>query len=209
VKKFGIFDQSLKSRIGFAIASDLSDVPNEPGIYAWYLPLKGDDSGGLMDFLKSLESNLKRMIPATEVSGEGRQLCFRVRRNAPRFQLNSKPILRLEEEMGSRGLQNLASLIRFLSILSEPVYIGMTNGEEGLKGRLTQHLQTPSRFDSDERWNGAFNSRIAKILNDRSVLTQCLVAYLPIPTDEIGESAPRVIEHILITTICPALSRRG
>jgi hypothetical protein len=209
VKDFGLFDRSLKTRIGFTRASDISDVPNEPGIYAWYLPLSGDDSGNLLGFLKSLQGNLERTSPATEVSGAGRQRHFSVKRNPPAFHMDSEPVLRLDEHIGKSGLQALSRLVLFLSFLSEPIYIGMTKGSEGIKGRLAQHLQSPGSFDSDASWNGAFNSRISTILNDASILKQCLIAYLPIPSGEIGDDAPRVIEHILIKTICPAMARRG
>jgi len=43
-----LFDKFTKATIGFAVASDLSDVPEEPGVYAWYLPLRGDSSSDLL-----------------------------------------------------------------------------------------------------------------------------------------------------------------
>lgn len=209
MKSFGIFDKSLKSKIGFAQASDIEDIPNSPGVYAWYLPMKGDDSGGLLAYLKSLQSNSERTRPATEVSGSGRQHSFKISSNPASFKLDSPPILKLDETLDNPGVQSLARLVSFLSYLSEPIYIGMTKGSEGLQGRLKQHLQTPKLFDTNPAWNGSFNSRIATILNDPTILQKCLIAFIPIEIDELGEEAPRLIEHIVIKTICPALSRRG
>lgn len=152
---------------------------------------------------------MERSAPATEVSGKGRQRHFSVRRNSPLFKLDAETILKLDSELTSSSLQILSKLVLFLSFMSEPIYIGMTKGAEGLRGRLTQHLAAPKDFDDNAEWNGAFNSRIAATLDDPSYLKQCLIAYLPVPTEELGDDTPRIIEHILIKTICPALSRRG
>lgn len=203
------FDKFVKGSIGFALASDLNDVPELPGIYAWYLPLKGDTSSDLLHYLKSLQGRLESAVPATEMSAAGQQRHFSVSRNPPSFDLAAPPVQRLAETITSSQLQGLASLILALSFLSEPIYVGMTAANKGLRSRLGQHLQSVKSFDGDHNWRGQFRTRIAKVLDDKTFLKQCVIAYMPISVSALGDDAPRVLEHILIRTVRPAQSVRG
>jgi hypothetical protein len=209
MSEFGLFDKTLKNTIGFASASDLSEVPSEPGIYAWYLPLKGDDSGSLLNYLNSLQNGIEKMTPATEVSGTGRQRRFTVSRNPPYFKIGSEYIQKLDSEINNAGVQKIANTILLLSFFTEPIYIGMTKANEGLNIRLKQHLQNVKSFDDNEQWNGKFSSRIATVLDDPKILKQCFIAFMPISDEDLNENAPRLIEHILIKTISPSMSKRG
>lgn len=204
-----MFDKFVKGSIGFTLASDLENVPEEPGIYAWYLPLKGDTSSDLLHYLKSLQSSAESSIPATEMSAAGRQRQFTVTRNPPLFELATPAVQRLSETISSSNLQKLARLVLALSFFSEPIYVGMTEANKGLQSRLKQHLQSVKTFDDDAKWRGEFRTRMAKVLGDSSFLKQCVIAYMPISVSELGEDAPRVLEHILIRTVRPAQSVRG
>lgn len=203
------FDKGVKKWIGFAKADCIEDVPTTPGIYAWYLPLAGDDTGGLQHFLSTLQSDIKNSAPATRVTGEGRQRMYSIERTPPKFDFASTAIEGLQDELSGTQLEQLAKLVLYLSFLNEPIYIGMTKSEQGLRGRLKQHLQEPKTFEDDEGWHGAFNSRIAKKLSDKTFLRRCVIAFMPIAELELGGNAPRVLEHILIRTIRPAQSERG
>ena len=204
-----LFDKFAKDSIGFAVASDLESVPEEPGVYAWYLPLKGDASTDLLRFLSTLQSNVEFSIPATEISGSGRQRRFSIERNPPVFDLGSPAVQNLSESITPSRLQALANLVLVLSFFSEPIYVGMTEADKGLRSRLKQHLQSVNTFDEDSKWSGSFRTRIAKILNDGKFLKQCLIAYMPLPTSMLGEDSARVLEHILIRSVRPAQSVRG
>ncbi len=204
-----LFDQFAKDSIGFAVASDLENVPEEPGVYAWYLPLKGDASSDLLRFLTTLQGNVESSTPATEMSGSGRQRRFTIERNPPVFDLGSPAVQKLSESITPSRLQALANLVLVLSFFSEPIYVGMTEADKGLRSRLKQHLQSVKSFDEDSKWSGAFRTRIAKVLGDGKFLKQCLVAYMPLPASMLGDDAARVLEHILIRSIRPAQSVRG
>ncbi len=202
------FDKFVKNSIGFAVASDLSEVPEEPGIYAWYLPLKGDTGSDLLHYLKSLQGRVESSVAVTEMSASGQQRNFSVSRNPPSFNLAAPPVQRLAETITSSQLQGLANLVMALSFFSEPIYVGMTAANKGLKSRLGQHLQSVKSFE-DVNWRGQFRTRIVKLLNDKNFLKQCVIAYMPISASALGDDAPRVLEHVLIRTIRPAQSFRG
>jgi len=204
-----LFDQHVKRSIGFALASDLDDVPEEPGVYAWYLPLRGDSSSDLLIYLKSLQENVEAAIPATTMSGEGRQRRFNLERNPPSFELASPAVQSLSESLSQSKIQALATAVLILSFFSEPIYVGMTDSEKGLRSRLKQHLQSVKSFDKDINWHGSFRTRVAHLLNDPKYLSRCLIAYMPVSSFALGEYAPRLLEHILIRTIRPARSVRG
>lgn len=204
-----LFDQQVKRSIGFCLASDLEDVPEEPGIYAWYLPMRGDSSSGLLQYLKSLQENIEACSPATSMSGEGRQRRFTLERNPPVFDLGSQAIQILSESLSPSKVQALAKTVLVLSIFAEPIYVGMTEANKGLRSRLRQHLQSVKSFDHDLRWSGSFRTRIAKVLGESTYLNRCVIAYMPVSSLGFGDNATRLLEHILIRTIRPAQSIRS
>ena len=204
-----LFDQTVKQSIWFAVASDLDDVPEEPGIYAWYLPLRGDSNTDLLGYLRSLQSNAESGTPATSIRGESRQRRFVIDRNPPEFDLESEVVRKLSNSMTSSKIQTLANVVLVLSLLAEPIYVGMTEANKGLRSRLKQHLQSVKLFDQDRSWTGQFRTRVAVALQDPNYLRRCLIAYLPVSSLELGDYATRLLEHILIRTIKPAQSIRG
>ena len=204
-----LFDQQVKQCLGFAVAADIDEVPEEPGIYAWYLPLRGDSSLDLLGFLKSLQSNTEAGLPATSMTGESRQRRFVLDRNPPDFDLTSEMVRKLSESLSSSKIQTLASTVLILSFLTEPIYVGMTEANKGLRSRLKQHLQSVKMFDQDRNWSGAFRTRVAQVLQDPTYLRRCLIAYMPVTSLQLGEHSTRLIEHILIRTIRPVQSVRG
>ena len=134
----------VKSSFGFTLAADIEDVPEEPGIYAWYLPMRGDSSGDLLQYLRSLEENVETGIPATSMSGEGRQRRFVLERNPPKFNLNSAEVQKLSGTLSTSKIQTLASVVLVLSFLTEPIYVGMTEANKGLRLSLI-HISEPTR----------------------------------------------------------------
>ncbi len=207
--ELSLFDQRVKSSLGFALAAEIEDVPEEPGIYAWYLPMRGDSSGDLLQFLRSLEANVEAAVPATSMSGEGRQRRFILERNPPKFDFNSVAVQKLAGTLSTGKIQTLANVVLVLSFLTEPIYVGMTEANKGLRSRLKQHLQSVKTFDNDSNWSGAFRSRVAKVLQDPKYLRRCLIVYMPISSLELGEHSIRLLEHILIRTVRPSQSVRG
>lgn len=204
-----LFDQLVKSSIGFTLATEIEDVPEEPGIYAWYLPMRGDSSSNLLQYLKSLQQHMKETNPVTSMAGEGRQKRFNLERNHPSFDLASDVIQELANSLSSSKIQSLASAILILSFFTEPIYVGMTKSGKGLRGRLKQHLQSVKSFDDDMNWTGSFRTRVAQILNDPDYLKRCLIVYMPMSAVNLSDDSTRLIEHILIRTIRPVQSVRG
>lgn len=205
----GIFDADLKKRFGFVKASDIDDIPDLPGIYAWYLPMKGDDGGDLAHFLKTLEKSISHFSPVTKIEADGTQRKIQIERNVPEFDLSISPIQRLSASLGNSQIQQVSKLVLMLSFLTEPFYVGMTDTSNGLKNRIQQHLMSVKSFDDDKRWTGAFRTRIAHVLSEKDALKRCLVAFVTLPDELIGTEASRLLEHILIRTVCPSQSRRG
>jgi hypothetical protein len=206
---YGLFDTGIKRRLGFSLASELDDVPETPGIYAWYLPMRGDTSSGLVNYLRTLRENIEHATPISVIEGEGRQRRFLFERNPPTFDVQVPEIERLAASLSDSRLQIVAQLVLTLSLFTEPFYVGMTKAEGGLRSRLTQHKRTVKSFDDDTNWNGSLRSRVARALQDPSFLDRCIVAYLPLSNIEFGEDLARLLEHVLIRTIRPAQSIRG
>lgn len=204
-----LFDQSVKKTLSFAVASDLEDVPDEPGIYAWYLPFRGDTSGDLLRYLKSLEANLMHSVPVTAVYGATKQSHFTLQRNVPAFDFTTSNIESLAQSMRPSQVQSLGAAVLALSFLSEPFYIGMTEAQNGLRSRLLQHLASVDSFDKDLRWRGSLRTRIAHTLKDPAFLSKCIIVYVPMAALDLGENASRLLEHVLIRIVSPAQSLRG
>lgn len=205
----GIFDSDLKKRFGFVQASEFADIPEGPGIYAWYLPMRGDDGADLLVFLKSLERSISNFAPVTKLEADGTQRKIYIERNVPEFDLASAPIQRLSTTLSGSQIQQLSKLVLMLSFLTEPFYVGMTDASNGLKNRIQQHLQSVKTFDEDKRWTGAFRTRIAHVLGEKEALKRCLVAFVTLPEELVGTETARLLEHILIRTISPSQSHRG
>ena len=197
-----MLDSEIKNRLSFVRADDISSVPDCPGVYAWYLPLVGRDSGSFFDYLDDLKKNLASWDAAKIIETNGRQKTFTIAPFRPEFNKESKELVALNEEVNSVQLQSISRLIYLLSFLSEPFYIGKT--DRGLKGRLKDHLADVKLFE-DDNWNGSLRSRIAKI--DPQMMRQCLIVYICL--DNYGENKiARLIEHVLIKIIQPSQSRR-
>ncbi len=209
VPHYGIFDGDLKKRFGFVKASESEDIPELPGIYAWYLPMRGDDGSDLPAFLRSLEKSVSHYAPVTMLEGNGAQRRIQIERNVPEFDVSSAPLQRLTESIGSSQVQQISKLVLMLSFLTEPFYVGMTDSSNGLRNRIQQHLQSVKSFDEDKRWTGSFRTRIAHVLGEKEALKRCLVAFVTLPEELVGTDATRLLEHILIRTVCPSQSKRG
>lgn len=205
----GIFDGDLKKRFGFVKAAEFEDIPELPGIYAWYLPMRGDDGSDLPAFLRSLEKSISHYAPVTKLEANGAQRRIQIERNVPEFDVTSAPLQRLTESLSSSQVQQLSKLVLMLSFLTEPFYVGMTDSSNGLRNRIQQHLQSVKSFDEDKQWTGTFRTRIAHVLEEKEALKRCLVAFVTLPDELVGTDAARLSEHILIRTVCPSQSKRG
>ncbi len=172
------------------------------------MPLHGDTSQDLFEFLKTLERNVNRFTPATALSGASKQSLFSVERKPPAFDYSSATVANLASALTPSKLQSLASAVLILSLFAEPIYVGMTAAEQGLRGRLKQHLQSVDSFDAGADWSGAFRTRMASVLRDSTLLSRCVVAYMPMSAFDLGEHAARLLEQVLIRIVRPAQNIR-
>lgn len=192
-----------KRFLHFAKASEVDEIPDVPGIYAWYTPLRGDDSGTLRDYLNSLEASFDRYAPLKRLRLEGKQKTFQVDATKPSFSQNY--VDELSGTLASTDVQVLSKLVLILSFLSEPFYIGKT--DSSLRGRIKSHLGSPDSFDDDNLRNVLKNRVFAQ--TDSRVLQQCLIAYVPLEADASAHSLPRLLEHVLLRIIQPTQSVKG
>ena len=210
-KCFGSFDHTVKTYFGFARADEIDHVPESPGVYAWYIPLRGDDSGSLLEFLGDLHNTLKDYVPLTALGAVGAQRSISIERNSPEF-LPTDAEETLSRELANESIQAVAQLMLVMSFLAEPVYVGMTRQKGGLRARLKSHLQNPrTLFDEDQAWTGSFSSRAAEVLGRPDGLNGCLVAYISLPKSNVlrDKRVIRLLERQLIRFIRPAQNRRS
>lgn len=197
-----MLDRIVKSNLIFGEAEDVDNFPDQPGIYAWFLPLRGYDGGDAGQFLGDLIASMSSAAGLTELDGETGQLSLTVRRRVPSISegLSTKGITSME-------VQSAAKLMLCCSFLTAPIYVGMTV-EMGLQARIKSHLANPSELLTDN-WAGSFRSRVAKVTGNKSYLNRCLVAMLPMPKEKFTPEFVKFFEHVLIRTIRPELSKRG
>lgn len=200
-----MLDEDVKRLMGYAEASDLSEVPDEPGIYAWFLPLRGDTSGDAVSFVRSLCLGLEKGLALSEAQAAVGSLDIVARRGIddPRDAV----LTRASDKLTSHQLQKVARLLLCCSFLSSPVYVGMTS-KQGLRTRLQQHLAKPSTL-SDGNWLRDFRSRAAAKTGLDTYLRQCVIAYACFREEELPAEAIRLAEHVLIRTARPAQSVAG
>jgi len=198
------FDATAKRLLCFYEASDLSEVPELPGIYAWFLPLRGDTSDDFLTFLKSLESGVEKMAELTNIEGQTGQLRVSVRRDNPVLSDAGEHIS--VEDLSPRKLQQIASMLLFCSFLTAPIYVGMT--DKSLRKRLQSHLLKPDLWD-DEGWTGTFRNRVANRIGDTRFLERCLICCLPFDNTDFPKGTVRLFEKLLIRTLRPSQSLRG
>jgi hypothetical protein len=205
------FDHSVKTTLGFALATQIDHIPDRPGLYAWYVPLKGDDSSSLLNFLSQLHDTFSTYAGLSEMSAESAQKKITISRNTPAFQ-PSQSEESLSAELTNETVQIISALMLTLSFFSEPVYVGMTFQRGGLRARLRSHLQSPETlFEQDRNWTGGFRSRAARTLRQADGLRNCLIAYAVIP-DHLPLNDKRIVrllERHLIRFIRPPQNKRS
>lgn len=205
------FDHLVKTHLGFALASQVDSVPDRPGIYAWYIPLKGDDSGTLLDYVTALQATLGRYVSLSEMAAVGAQRHVLISRNYPTDE-PTEADRALSNGVSNETVQLIFQLMLVMSFLAEPVYVGMTFQQGGLRARLRSHLQNPRElFEDDSGWSGSFRSRAARALGVGDGLRNCLIAYLTLP-EGFPLNSPdlvRFLERQLIRYVRPAQNRRA
>ena len=201
-----MLDMSIKKHLLFCDAAEVENLPDDPGIYAWFLPLAGDDSGNLKAMVNSLFTKTDTVRSVTEVEAGVGQFEIVMRRGSP-GSLDEPLIQELNAQLTGTDLQVASKYLLLCSFLTAPIYVGMTV-KMGLRERVKSHLQNPRELD-DINWTGSFRSRVARSTENVNFLRRCLIACLPMPPDKFPPKMVRLFEHILLRVVRPAMSRRG
>lgn len=199
------FDGYVKRNLIFALANELDAVPEQPGVYAWFLPFEADATVSVRELMRSLCDGLKASTALTQVEADVGATTVALRMAVPSFDLELQAAQAADQAMTRRQRENLGQLLLALSLLAPPIYVGLARGKRGLRGRLEQHLAGETL---DPQWLGSFHSRVRHVMEDASLLRRCVIACMPLPSGMPPE-ATRVLEHILIRVVRPAQSRRG
>jgi len=201
------FDRFVHQVIGFARAADLANVPDSPGVYAWFPPVELPAHDTLASSLDALSDNLHQLYHAlTSVEGLVGQHQIGVQVAAPSFDTESDAVRALSSEIGDEARESLQAMFLALSFIGGPMYVGMARGTDGLRGRLRGHLTSGIR---DPEWTGNLRARVGNRLDDPSYLRRCVIAFVAM--DSLPESArtERFVEHVLLRVFRPWMSKRG
>ncbi len=194
---------NIKS-LGFSRADDLSEVPESPGVYAWYAPLQADHTLGLRSFCEELESNLEEWNPVTSIEFSGKAKRVSINNDNPDFDFDK--LTELGKSLSRGDLETISTYIQILSFFREPFYIG--KAKTSLRGRLQSHLQSPTPFEDEEgnRYfgSGTLSKRVAEHFNETDRLKQCFIAYLCTPLNNQKVDIPRLIEQLMLKLVRPS-----
>lgn len=201
----GDFDRFAKASLGFAHASDLTCVPDDPGIYAWFAPFQSRADQGVEGLLRSLETAHTHSAPLTEREGVIGEHDIRIRRAAPTFDLAASAIASMDNDLAASDLEYLSVLLLILSVLAPPIYVGMTR--TGLRSRLQAHL-SGAAF-ADDLPSSQFAARVRAVSGDPGLLRRCVIVYVPLAARLVAGNAERLLEHALHRLMRPSQSVRG
>lgn len=201
----------IKEQIFFAYGSDLENIPEKPGIYAWFLPVNINFENLFQSVQEDTRSKAREMLQAElnkyndvhKINGTLGPYSVAIgKRNA---ELGSDLRIFAEgKKMLEEDKKNLFNIFMALSIFNAPIYVGMTEREEGLKKRLREHIQ--AKIDEASP-NANLRTRLFRATGDRDLLERCLAAAVPMA--QLDNQIYRFAEHVLIQSIRPIQSKRG
>lgn len=94
-----MLDDTIKSHLTFAEADEVDSFPETPGIYAWFLPLRGYDAGTVDQYVRELIDGFNSAARLTEATGEVGQLELSVKRRAPSIEVDGAPVNLTPQEL--------------------------------------------------------------------------------------------------------------
>jgi hypothetical protein len=201
-------DALIKHSISFHWGEDVSDAPEDPGIYAWFLPNSGGMHSTLGKLFASVQKQLDQTSALTEVTGRVGTSRLSIRQLVSTEDWEE----RLPEEkwpFSKSEVERVSNLLLALSIFSPPIYVGMAAGEGGLRQRLKQHVDGQYVVTPGDPYLGTFAARVTHAMNDQRILKTCLVACLKISGFPNNAQLIREIEHFLIQSLKPTQSKKG
>lgn len=198
----------IQHSITFHWGDDVDDAPEEPGVYAWFLPNLGSPSGTLGKLFASIQKQLDQLSTLTEVVGRVGTSRLSLRQSVGTEDWE-KRLPESEWSLSRSQVENVGNLLLALSIFSPPIYIGMAAGQRGLRQRLKQHVEGQYQVLEGDPYLGTFAARVTHLMNDPRVLKKCIVACVKVNGFPNNEQLVREIEHFLIQTLKPTQSKKG
>lgn len=198
----------IQHSMAFYWGDEVNEAPEEPGVYAWFLPNQGSPSETLGELFASIQKQLDRSSTLTEVVGRvgTSHLALRQAVGAEDWE---QRLPKSEWPLSRSQVEDVGNLLLALSIFSPPIYIGMAAGQGGLRQRLKQHVEGQYQVLDGDPYLGSFAARVTHLMNNPRVLKKCIVACVKITGFPQNEKLIREIEHFLIQTLKPTQSKKG
>lgn len=186
----------------------MDEAPEEPGVYAWFLPNQGGPSGTLGKLFSSIQKQLDQSSTLTEVIGRVGTSQLSLRQSVGTEDWEDR-LPESDWPFSRSQVESVGNLLLALSIFSPPIYIGMAAGQGGLRQRLKQHVEGQYQVLDGDPYLGTFAARVTYLMNDPRVLKKCIVACVKISGFPNNQQLVREIEHFLIQTLKPTQSKKG
>lgn len=168
------------------VKDDTTDIPNCPGIYAWYKKIELDDTSKV-DFDKSINSILKKewkgdITVVTDLKGY--ELEIKLRESKKEITDSKKNIA---NAVGSNGniRAKFCYLSTYASVMQEPLYVG--KGDD-LEVRISSHINGNTDF-SKRIYNAGFKP------------TDCILLYLELKS--LPNKSNKLLEYIVDSLSSP------
>jgi len=214
--------QNVSDNIEFFTYKTRNSIPEESGLYAWYLPVHVWDN----DIFKTLDFIQKAMLYDSGVGGSEKNIGESIREKNLVFNWDKVKVI-LEKKSGCRrtdfkAWEKLKSnekdydlikeAIMKSTIFSRPLYVGRT---KNMKDRYGQHVkgQGSKFYERFNRFIEEYNkNNISKNSNEKKIplkVSDLVFATLPIGSviESHDKEITELVESILMNIIQPPFSR--
>lgn len=202
-------DSLIRESFQWYWGDDVDEAPDKPGIYAWFIPHAPTTYETLGKCFASIEDSVKQFTKLTELTGRVgiTEVSLKQSTSGENWEARIPPTGAWD--LTDTQTEDIANKLLPLSILAPPIYIGKATGKEGLKQRLRAHVTGKIQIDPQDPYLGSFAARVEHLMNNPSQLKKCIVACIPIVELPNNDQLIREIEHFLIRSLRPSLSKRG
>jgi len=192
-------DALIKHGISFDWG-EIAESPEEPGIYAWFLPNLGGPSPTLGKLFAPVQKQLDQTSALTEVTGRVGTSRLSIRQSVSAEKWEAR-LPDTEWPFSRIQVESVANLLLALSVLSLPIYIGMTEGQNGLRERLRRHIDGRFIVSAGDPLLENCASKSARILNNPRTLKKCVVACVKITGFPDNAKIIKEVGGFLITNL--------
>ena len=186
--------RDLSSRLTLHTASQAADIPEAPGVYAWFFPLDIEASS-LDEVSRAISENLRATCYYSAKSkAEGRlhlgweSLSLEAKREA-RVDFGKKQAAWKSIVSNEKAFQRLREALYVATLFCRPLYVGLTN--RTLRGRYEEHVTGRKRD---------FNTRFTAHMDELKLsyrVEDLLFACVPLQTSRYSERQVKLLEEVL------------